>query len=516
MSETRRDRWGRYFVVPPEGGKPEGYTRVTTIAKSADDGGGLIPWKATLAVVGSLRRPGILASWQALMAEHPDPWYSPAKDRCKRLVEQAAEAGGATDRADIGTALHALVEQSVKSGWSEIPLLQPGMQADIEAYRRTLEAAGIRVLPEFVERIVVLDRHRAAGTSDNLAIEVPGYGLLVGDLKTGTDLRYSWQAIAVQLAAYANADAMYTQGDAADGSQDRREPMPPVSKEIGLVIHLPAGEARCELHLIDLVAGWKAFEMSMDIRGWRSRKNLARPLQLVAATSAPAPAPAAAPVAPASAAAAAPPDFDAPATPAIIAAPGESATHGTTPVEQPAAGMGNPAATTVPAFDEPAPSAPPVPPELTPADQRAAIDQRPAPDEGATIAEADVEALRTAAAALGPEAKALVGATVQESIQAGLSLHMTEHRTVRRFEAMRGVVVLAEQLDDERETLRCILAEIVGDVAHSPTVPVGHVLGTLSAEEARRFAQLCDQFVAGAVTGRVDEATGHVRLDFTT
>lgn len=513
MGEARRDRWGRYLVVPPEGGKPEGYTRVTTIAKSADDGGGLIPWKATLAVVGSLRRPGILASWQALMAEHPDPWYSPAKDRCKQLVEQAAEAGGATDRADIGTALHALVEQSVKSGWSEMPLLQPGMQADIEAYRRTLDAAGIRVLPEFVERIVVLDRHRAAGTSDNLAIEVPGYGLLVGDLKTGTDLRYSWQAIAVQLAAYANADAMYTQGSAANGSEDRREPMPPVSKELGLVIHLPAGEARCELHLIDLVAGWKAFEMSMDIRSWRSRRDLARPLQLATAapaTTAPAQAPTSAPVRPV----AAPPDFDAPAVPATIAAPEESATHGTAPVEQPAAGTPNPAATTVPAFDEPAPSAPAVAPELTPADQRAAIDQRPAPEEGATVLEAQVEALRTAAAALTPEAQALVGATVRESIQAGLSLHMSEHRTLRRFEAMRGVVAIAEQLDDQRETLRCILAEIVGDVAHFPTVPVGHVLGTLSADEARRFAQLCDQFVAGAVTGRVDEATGHVRLDF--
>ena len=44
MSETRRDRWGRYFVVPPEGGKPEGYTRVTTIAKSADDGGAIQAW----------------------------------------------------------------------------------------------------------------------------------------------------------------------------------------------------------------------------------------------------------------------------------------------------------------------------------------------------------------------------------------------------------------------------------------------------------------------------------------
>ena len=501
MGDARRDRWGRYLVVPPEGGQPEGYTRVTTIAKSADDGGGLIPWKATLAVVGSLRRPGILASWQALMAEHPDPWYSPAKDQCKQLVEQAAEAGGATDRADIGTALHALIEQSVKNGWAEMPIVQPGMQADIDAYRRTLDSAGIRVLPEYVERIVVLDEHRAAGTSDNLAIEVPGHGLLVGDLKTGTDLRYSWQAIAVQLAAYANADAMYTQGSAANGSSDRREPMPAVSKEVGLVIHLPAGEARCELHLIDLVAGWEAFQMSMDIRRWRSRKNLARQLPTT--------------IAPSSAASSVPPAFDAPAT-ATIAVPVDEAPHGPVEVEQPAAGTGaSPAA--MPAFDEPAPVAPAVteaPRTLTPAEQVAQFEPRRHPDEGADIDEASVEALRSAAGALTGEAKALVGATVQESIQAGLSLHMSERRTVRRYEVMRGVVAIAHELDDQRETLRCIAAVILGDVAHFPSVSVGHVLGAMTADEATQFARLCDQYAAGGVTGRVDEASGHVRLDF--
>lgn len=34
---VRRDRWGRYLVVPPDGGKPVGYTRATTVAKALDE-----------------------------------------------------------------------------------------------------------------------------------------------------------------------------------------------------------------------------------------------------------------------------------------------------------------------------------------------------------------------------------------------------------------------------------------------------------------------------------------------
>lgn len=326
MADARRDRWGRYLVVPPEGGKPLGYTRVTTIAKTLDDGAGLMPWKATASIVGTLRRPGIMASWQALIAEHPDPWYGSAdsKAKCKKLVEQAAEAGGSTDRADIGTALHALIELGAKTGWAETPILQPAMAADVAAYRTTLDAAGIVVERNFVESVVVLDRFQAAGTSDNLAIVVPGYGRVVGDLKTGTDLKYSWQAIAIQLAAYANADAVYVQGEAGDGSQDQREPMPNVSKQVGLVIHLPAGEGRCELHLVDLVAGWEAFQQSMAVRAWRARRDVAKPLEIAAA-------PVAAAVAPVQTATAPVPDFDAvvPATPAPRPAPDSAPVQGT-------------------------------------------------------------------------------------------------------------------------------------------------------------------------------------------
>ena len=44
QQETRRDRWGRYQVLPPRGGKLVGYTRATTIAKILDDSSSLMAW----------------------------------------------------------------------------------------------------------------------------------------------------------------------------------------------------------------------------------------------------------------------------------------------------------------------------------------------------------------------------------------------------------------------------------------------------------------------------------------
>ncbi len=275
--ETRRDRWGRYLVMPPDGGKPVGYTRATTIAKTLDSEGGLIAWKATMTVTGMMRRPGLRARWDALCAQHDSPWYSDAKDECRKLVEECAEAGGSTDRAEIGTALHALAEL-VDLG-TTLTIDTPSMAVDITAYKQTITTVGITYDPAGIEACVVLDGYQVAGTADRLVAYLPGYELpLVADLKTGTDLQYGWQAIAVQLACYAHADAIYRQGEAVDGSQDERLPMPQVDLEQALVIHLPAGEARCELHLVDIAAGWEAFQQSIWVRSWRTRRDLARPM----------------------------------------------------------------------------------------------------------------------------------------------------------------------------------------------------------------------------------------------
>jgi hypothetical protein len=115
-----------------------------------------------------------------------------------------------------------------------------------------------------------------AGTFDRI-VEVPGYDLpLVTDLKTGGNLAFSWHAIAVQLAAYSRANAIYVQGSARDGSEDQRLAFPQVDQRWGLILHLNAQTGVMEPWLVDLEAGWRAFETSMWCRGWRTQHPEAR------------------------------------------------------------------------------------------------------------------------------------------------------------------------------------------------------------------------------------------------
>lgn len=456
MTETRRDRWGRYFVVPPDGGKPVGYTRVTTVAKTLDSGDGLGPWKATATVVGALRRPGLHARWQALVAEHPDPWYgSPeSKAECKRLVEECAQAGGSADRADQGTALHAITEQVDRGN---TPILLPQMQADVDAYRRALDAAGIVFDPETIEVCVVLDGHQVAGTADRLVAHVPGHGPVVADVKTGATLDYSWQSIAVQLAAYAHADAIYIQGDNPDGSQDRRLPMPQVSHEVGLVIHLPVGSGTCTLHLVDLAAGWEAFERSMWTRSWRTRKDLATP-------------------------------FTAPA-------------HSPGQVEPDQTGAG---------------TATPAPVTVSKAEQRAQLPGlhapgRPEPDEGGYVDDATADAMKVRFGQLTDDQRNTFKQVASEAINAGVSFHMSQARTVRRFEIARGLLTVLEAGWDE-EVVRALVANAMSsDAPLFPAVTVGHAVGALDAASAAQFARLAGDYAAGRLTAAITN-DGHLTL----
>lgn len=269
--EWRRDQWRRYLIVPPDGGEPRGYTRVTTVAKALDDGGGLAPWKATMTVCGVILRRGLRAQWEALMAEHGNsPWYAgeAAKADCKQLVKECSAVGGANDRAELGTSLHTI---TALTDLGRNPALTEETQRDVDAYQRALRDAGITVAEGLIETTVVLDRHQVAGTFDR-GYNVPGFELpLIGDLKTGANLSYSWASIAVQLATYSRGDAIYRQGPAADGSEDVRLPMPAVDQHHGLIVWLNADTGECELFLVDLDAGWEAFEHSVFARDWRKR-----------------------------------------------------------------------------------------------------------------------------------------------------------------------------------------------------------------------------------------------------
>ena len=279
----RRDRWGRMLVVPPDGVEPVGYTRVTTVAKALDDGGGLAPWAATMTVLGMMARPGLRARWETLVAATSgDPWYAStdSKAQCKRLVEDCKAVGGASDRAEQGTSLHALTALVDVGRDLGTLRLTPDTEADVSAYVNALIGEGIAVAQlvdggAAVEVTLVLDAEHVAGTADRI-VHVPGFDLpLIADLKTG-DLQYSWQAIAVQLAAYAHADARYVQGDTP--ADDVRLPMPEVDQRHGLIINLRPGSATVGLYVVDIEAGWQAFKLSLAARAWRGQRALAMDL----------------------------------------------------------------------------------------------------------------------------------------------------------------------------------------------------------------------------------------------
>lgn len=258
---TRRDRWGRYLVVPPEGGKPVGYTRATTISKTLDDTSSLMAWGERMTAIGLSRRPDILAQIDDAADD---------KKALNRLCEQAKEAGGATVRRDLGTALHSILERS----WTDPDYVPPAAHIDdVTAVHATLERAGYRIVEGMNERIVVNDRYRIAGTFDLMLEHVDGYKI-IADIKTGSTVAYSGLSFATQLTIYANADNLYTQGAAADGSDDTREPLPEVITDHALIIHVEPGSGICTLH--ELALDSDIVDLAMQVRDIRKRRDLLR------------------------------------------------------------------------------------------------------------------------------------------------------------------------------------------------------------------------------------------------
>jgi hypothetical protein len=262
--DPKRDRWGRYLL--PDPGEPGAtsnlpWTRATTFAKSISDTFGLTKWQLRMALKGLTMRPDLYARASAATVDD--------KQVLDQVAEAAKEAAASSSGANLGSALHQFTERLDRGEQVQVP---PPWDADINAYSRILTEHDIRVDPALIERIIVVRQHHVAGTLDRI-LHSPTWRLpRIGDLKTGRDLSHGWMEIAVQLALYANADAMW------NGLTDRYEPMPAVDREIGVVIHLPVGKATATVYEVDLAAGWEIAQTCAQVRELRARRNLAHPM----------------------------------------------------------------------------------------------------------------------------------------------------------------------------------------------------------------------------------------------
>lgn len=253
--EPTLNRWGQYVI------DGIAYQRVTTLAGMLEARQALERWKVRQVGRGLALRQDLLAKVAACPEDD--------KTRLDAICEQALEAAAGSKGANLGDALH---EMTARLDVGEDFTPMPPWDADIKAYQELLHDAGISIIPQLVEKTVVLSDFKVAGTFDRIVMVKGRYYIL--DLKTGRDLSYGWLSIAVQLACYAHAGHIW------DWDAGKPREMPVVDQHRALVVHLPAGTATAALHVVDIGAGWEAAKAALSVKEWRVRKNLARPARL--------------------------------------------------------------------------------------------------------------------------------------------------------------------------------------------------------------------------------------------
>lgn len=255
--EPQRDRWGRYMIVPAGAKKPEAHTRATTVSSTLESRYNLERWGKRQVLLGAAQRPDVIAR---AGSARPDD-----KQLLDQLVETCEAASKNDARANEGSALHAWFEQH---DLGQQPTVPAPFDADLAAYNTTLQSAGVTIIPDLIERVVVLPEEKVAGTFDRI-IELGNYRYIM-DLKTGADLSYSWCAISPQLAIYAHGATIY------DPATQTHQPMPEVDQKLAMVAHVPARSGLCQLYWVDIEAGWQAARTSMWAREWQRRTDLAQ------------------------------------------------------------------------------------------------------------------------------------------------------------------------------------------------------------------------------------------------
>ena len=254
-AEIQRDRWGRPLILPAKGGKNAKripYRRTTTFVGCLDDMNGLLKWSNRQVAYGMGQRQDLQLA--AAAAKHDD------KKTLGDIAEKAKAAAKSSAAADIGTALHSLTERIDRG--EPLGTVPVEYQADLDAYRAATD--GIEWLG--IETFRVHDEFKVAGTADRIGI-INGRPTIM-DIKTGS-IDYPHK-MAMQL-------AMYSRSVPYDIPTDTRVSDPaPVDLTRGVIIHLPAGQGRCDLYEIDISKGWGACLIAKQVWDWRGTKELTR------------------------------------------------------------------------------------------------------------------------------------------------------------------------------------------------------------------------------------------------
>lgn len=295
-NELPRDRWGRPLITPPDGGDSTAYTRASTLGKVLDDTYNLGQWMNRMVALGMAKRPDLVLRAAAI----DDPDDRGQKKTLQEIADRAKDSA-APSKAELGSAMHQFSERVDKG--EPIDIVPPQYRPDIGAYLQTIEDHGLEVVS--IEIFVVDDDNQVAGTYDRIyrltknlpipsqlanqlfedgPVEGPNSPFIhdggtvylkagqhiIGDIKTGSSVVLSAGSFAVQLGTYAN-------GTAYDHSVGSRTDLPsPLTRELAVVLHMPAGKGTCTLYWLNIMAGYNVgLPLTREVRAWRaSQKEL--------------------------------------------------------------------------------------------------------------------------------------------------------------------------------------------------------------------------------------------------
>lgn len=260
-ADFTRDRWGRPLIVPADGGKPVAYGRFSSHGSVLEDKFALEKWKIRTSAYGLTKREDLFAQLAAC----------PPTDtkRLDEIMSQALEAGGGSVGANLGTALHEFT-QRVDLGELAVDDIAEPWRTDVQAYLDTLNETNLAVVADLIEVNLVNDDLQLAGTSDRFYLD-SDMRLICSDIKTGKQISKNPLAYAVQLAAYANS-MLY------DIETGTRKPLGDVCLDYGYIIHIPANQGRCDIYEVDLLESMEAARLARTVKQWQKRSDLVRPL----------------------------------------------------------------------------------------------------------------------------------------------------------------------------------------------------------------------------------------------
>lgn len=268
--EPERDRWGRYKILGTS------HTRATTFAKLGSSTFALGEWNERMLIKGLVLRPDLLAMANGLDVKRD-------KATLNKIADDAQEYAGNKVAANIGTAYHSFTER-LDAGLCSLDDVPEQWRRRCQQYTQALAEHGLTTRREWIERTTAVRADQVsadvpvAGTLDRI-FQLPNGDLVIGDLKTSSNIDYSWSEIAVQLALYAHG--VNTHG-LFDWNTKTWQQLPsselgkaPVRVDYAIVIHLPADGDGCTLYRVDIERGWKFAQVSGMVQTRQKAKNIA-------------------------------------------------------------------------------------------------------------------------------------------------------------------------------------------------------------------------------------------------